>query len=309
MYERFGASPRELALHADAPAQYEARLHQEVDQLDPDRLELIFRDPTSHGSFDLIITTKPSSADRLSSKSVVASRHVLNLLWERHISHRADIMGLLYYLFRDNPINPPAAEWIFKLRMHQLLVEKQTLQLFYIRGRQAGLNLLYDNYTASMKRQDPTNFELAKSEQYHLIEKICLQKNRYYLPKSRNFPAIDSLLLVHPPGEPSPILLMFQITRNKKDHYVNKKSLRKINDLKLPPNTRKYYVVVTPEGVCPTITVPTEYPQDEEQQETSDNEETSTDGGREMSAGDLFSVFNYPVRMAELFMTWRLGHP
>ena len=218
-------------------------------------------------------------------------------------------MGLLYGQFQANPTSPPAAEWIFKLRMHQLLVEKQTLHLFPIRGHQVKVNLLYDNYIASGKRQDPINLELSESEQYHFVEKHRLQKDQYYLPKSRSYSAIDSLLLIHPPGEPLPILFMFQITQNKKDHDVilNKKSMGKIDDIKLPPNTRKCYAVITPEGVHPTITVPTKYPQNEEQQETSDDEETSTnedeestDGDREMSVGNLFSVFHYPVRMAEL---------
>jgi len=323
MYEKFGASPRELVLHAGAPAQYETRLHREINELDPDHLHLIFRSPSFYGPFHLIITTKPSSADRFCFKRVVASRHVFDLLWERHISHRVDLMGLLYGQFQANPTSPPASEWIFKLRMHQLLVEKQTLQLFPIGGHQAEVNLLYDNYTASRKRQDPMNLELVKSEQYLLAEKHHLQKNCYYLPKSKSFPAIDSLFLVHPPGEPLPILLVFQITRDEKDHDVNKRSLRKIDDLKLPPNTRKCYVVVTPEGVRPTITVPTKYLQNEEQQETSDSEETSTDedeestdGDREMSVdedqdqmsvGNLFSVFHYPVRMAQLFKNEKLG--
>jgi len=316
LYEKFGASPRELVFYANVPAQYETLLHQEIDQLDPDCLHLIFRSPVFCGSSSLIITTKPSSADRLSFKRVVASRHVLNLLWEKHISHRADLMRLLYDQFQAYPTNPPAAEWIFKLRIHQLLVEKQTLQLFPIRGYQTKANLIYDDHTASRKRQDPTNLELVKSEQYRLVEKHGLQKNCYYVPKCKRFPGIDSLLLVHPPGEALPILLMFRIIQNQKDYSVNKKSLGKVGDLKLPSNTRKYYVVVTPEGVRPTITVPTKYPQNQEQQETSDSEETSTDEDEEPTDGDLemsadedqdqisvgssFSVFHHPVR-AELF--------
>ena len=75
---------------------------------------------------------------------------------------------------------------------------------------------------------------------------------------------------------------------------LNKKSTGKIDDLKLPPNTRKCYVVVTPEGVRPTITVATKYPQNEEQQEkTSDDEETSTNEDEESTDGDReMSVLN-----------------
>ena len=209
LYEKFGASPRELVLHADTPAQYETRLHQEINELDPDYLHLIFRDPSFYGPFHLIITTKPSSADLICFKRVVVSRHIFDLLWERHISHRVDRMGLLYGQFQASPTSPPAAEWIFKLRTHQLLVEKQTLHLLPIRGHQAKVNLLYDNYTASRKRQDPINLELAESEQHYSVEKHRLQKDQYYLPKSRSYSAIDSLLLIHRPGEPLPILLMF----------------------------------------------------------------------------------------------------
>jgi len=89
-------------------------------------------------------------------------------------------MRHLYGQFQANQTNPPAAEWIFKLRMHQLLMEKQTLQLFPVRGHQAEVNLLYDDYMAFRKRQDPTNFELVKSEQYRLVEKHSLQKNCYH---------------------------------------------------------------------------------------------------------------------------------
>ena len=138
-------------------------------------------------------------------------------------------------------------------------MQAQTIQLFPIGGRQAKANLIYGDYTAPKERQNPMNLQLAESTESPLVKVGDLEKNRYYRPKSNSFPAVGSLLLVHPPNEPSPILLVFQITWNRKEHNVDEDGLRKTDDLQLPLDTRRYYVEVTPEGIHPKITVSVKY--------------------------------------------------
>jgi len=58
-----------------------------------------------------------------------------------------------------------------------------------------------------------TNFTVEKSSRLP-DEKDRSVTGHYYRLPAANFPTIDSLFLIHPTGEPSPILPMFQITRN-----------------------------------------------------------------------------------------------
>jgi len=98
--------------------------------------------------------------------------------------------------------------------------------------------------------------QLADSEEATSTEGCRLEENRYYRPKYSNFLLIiDSLLLIHPPGEPSP-MLMLRIARNGEPHMGD---LHKIDDLQFSPDTCRYYVMVTPEGVYPETTAPMEH--------------------------------------------------
>jgi len=75
------------------------------------------------------------------------------------------------------------------------------------------------------------------------------------------FPEINSLFLIKPPNERSPILLMFQMTQDKDRHDVKPKDLLAVEGLDLPLNTRKWLVVVTPFNIEPKIVVPkTDFP-------------------------------------------------
>jgi hypothetical protein len=49
---------------------------------------------------------------------------------------------------------------------------------------------------------------------------------------------------------------MSQITRSQGGHEVKEAGLDMIDTLKLPLNTRRYYVVVTPYSIKPPIQVP-----------------------------------------------------
>jgi len=80
-------------------------------------------------------------------------------------------------------------------------------------------------------------------------------------------------------------LLMLQFTRNKTTHDAKADGLHRIDKYVLPQNTQKYYVVVTPEGIWPKVTVPLGY-FGAEGVESPDTE---------------FPVLHYPVSRRELF--------
>jgi len=73
-------------------------------------------------------------------------------------------MELFYDLFQASAISAPAAGRMSKLRIHQVLVQAQTIQLFPIGGFQAKVNLIYNDYTAPKNRWNPINLQLATSE-------------------------------------------------------------------------------------------------------------------------------------------------
>jgi len=77
--------------------------------------------------------------------------------------------------------------------------------------------------------------------------------------QSSSFPTFDSLCLIHPPREPSPILFVFWIIQSKREHDVKLCDFCSVDQLNIPLNTCRYYVVVTPEHVWLRIMVPVEY--------------------------------------------------
>ena len=56
----------------------------------------------------------------------------------------------------------------------------------------------------------------------------------YYRLQATNSDLVSSLLLVHPPDEPSPILLMFWIAWNETRYGMSEDDLRRIDGLDLP---------------------------------------------------------------------------
>jgi hypothetical protein len=285
LYNEFGASPKDLATYASDPTAYESLVQQKLWTMNPDHLLRIFRGPRSGDVSHHVVIIQPSPTTRGFFETKIASRRVFELIWEIHLQHRISDMEYLYSFFQNSQTMAPAAGWIFELRMHQLLRRQQTIRLFPIRGRPGTTRFLYDGYTAS--KENPTDLQLAESDEYPLVEGDRLRMNRYYRLDSIDFPATDSVLLIHPPGEPSPILLMFQMTRNKREHNVDEEGLGKIDDLRLPRHTRRYYVVVTPEGIQPQIKVPPACFEGR--------------GRRGISPDELFPVFHCPVRRNALF--------
>ena len=197
------------------------------------------------------------------------------------MKHQVDDSLFFYSLFQHSPDFAAAAGWIFEFRMHQLLQEGGPIELFPIVGARANTNFAWKDYKATVNGKNPMFLQLPPSEESPLVEQAELDVGHYYRPQANNFPAIDSLLLIHPPNE-SPILLMFQMTRDKDGHGINKCGLIKVDAFNLPPNTRKYYVVVTPYDIHPKIMASLSYLEDED-------------------SGQAFSVFHYPVHEDAIF--------
>jgi len=324
LFHQFGASTRALALYGAHPDRYEEQLRRYFDEINPDDLPYIFRNPASSQNSHYLITIYPQEARRSSFERKFASRRVFDMVWENHLSHRVDLMKEFYNpLAAFLPTGTPAG-WVFKRRMHQLLSVEQTLRSFRMLPHRAGVNLVFDGYAASKARNNSTDFQLTHSEEHHLVEQAEPQMDLYYRFRSSSFPMFDSLRLIHPPGEPSPILLVFWIIRNKREHDVKLRGLRNINQLNIPSDTRRYLVVVTPENIHPCITVPLEYfggtvdvrseetdrgegegknkdqdeETDEDQDEEMDEDQDDATGGIQWA---LFRVFHCPVDMRRLF--------
>jgi len=207
-------------------------------------------------------------------------------------------MDYFHGLFRVNQSTAAAAGWVFESRVHQLLQRQRNIQLFPVRGSFATKNFNYNCYIASQERSDAMNLCLFDSAEVPLTEGCHVEKECYYRPRSTNFPTIDSLVLVHPHGEPSPLLLTFQITETRDQYGVNPDGLLKIRDL--APGARKLYVVVTPENIHPTIVVPGSLLSGIGEQKVSAIKAVFVDKVEKVMHEE-FPVFHYPVRMKELF--------
>lgn len=230
------------------PDECKDRVVQQVEEIQPDTLRLTPRPPDPDNSSRPIARIEFPPALYLKYQKMVTSQFLK--------TPDADLERF-YQVFQGSSATASAAGGIFEFRMHQLFRQGYSLKLFPLGPGQAMDNCpdIYDDYAASHKEESPEVLQLTVSEEHRLTEGIQLQTNHYYRP-ARCFPTIDSLLLIHPRGDPSPILLMFQITRNKGKHYVKELGLEKIRGLKFPSNARRYYVAVTPLGIEPKIVVP-----------------------------------------------------
>ena len=256
LYNTYGATPRALSRYAHRPDVYRRLVTAQVDQMKPDALRSALQRPECQESSHLVTLIEPSPASRSDCEKRIASRGVLELLWNQHLKDQVSEMEYPYNLFRSSSGSASAAGWVFELRMHQLLRQGDSIQLFPIGRRSSESNSFYDDYTASEQGRDQEVLQLTASEYHPLNEEVRLRFGHYYRPQTTNFPTIDSLFLIHPPGEPSPTLLMFQITRNKTEHDVNEGGLCRIEKMKLPKNIRRYYVLVTPHNIQPKIKAP-----------------------------------------------------
>ena len=165
-------------------------------------------------------------------------------------------MGRMCSQYWNSATTGISAGWIFESRVHQLLRSQQTIQLFPVTLHSSEADdFIYKGYS----RKTPTDLQLPESDEDTLVKGCDFYANRYYRLVSADFPEVHSLLLICPPDGSSPLLLIFHITRTAKAHDASEETLRSIDNLDLPKDTRKYYVVVTPEGVEPEVRVPRSY--------------------------------------------------
>ena len=303
LHTQFGASARTLAFYGDDPDNYEATVHETINQMWVSRLLHAFRNPGSIQDAEYIITVHPSQTTRMRSEKRFASQHVFDLIWETHLRGRIDATKELNDLFLTSPIAASSAGWVFKNRMHDLLIKDQYLSLGPILGRRTGRNFVYDNYTSSRRRTNRTGLDMTNSEEHRLVEKAKLKMNCYYRPNPSNPFGIDSLLLTCSYGRV--FLLTFQFIWNEREHHTEFRGFDKIDELEFPSDARRYHVVVTPEGVYPRIVVPVR------QSGTDEPQDKSMDGDEDMGGGHdndtngeqwvPFSVFHLSVNMGKLF--------
>jgi len=244
-------------MYASKPEEFKARVFAQVKRMGPDNLRHVLQSPESDDSSHLITRIEPSTLRSLATKTI-ASPGAFKLLWNQHLKNRVTDTEYYYDIFQQGgSVTASAAEWIFGFRMHQLLSQGYSINLFPLRNPGRGIkNDVYSDYSDSHKERTKKHFRLAKSPEYPLAGGIVPVVDRYYRLGAKNFATIDSLLLIHPPEHSSPILLMFQITRKRDGHDVKEAGLDMIDTLKLPPNTLTYYVAVTPDGIEPPIQVP-----------------------------------------------------
>ena len=293
LHNEFGAlSPGDMVRFAKAPRKYEEVVLRAISNIEPSQLPDIFQNPAFHPSSQYLAVIESSPVDHDRFIAGFASRRIFELLWEKHIQHRPHGMRCLYDVFRrvplpyEDPHSTTAARWIFESRIHQLLVKRQEIQLFRVRGHRVEANLVYDDYTTSADEDDSITLCLTESEAHDLAwETGQLRENWYYQFKPNSFPAVNSMLLLKHNQEP--VLLVFKIACDKSDRDSTVHGLREIDDLGLASDVSRCYVVVAPEGIEPTITVPMEYLKDE--------------GLVDPLADRGFGVFHRPVSMSTLF--------
>ena len=277
-----------MAFFASDPIEYESLVLAKVWAIDPNNLRQTFNNEHFGNVSHHILVIEPLPTNHWLFVKRIASRRVFEMLWEKHLKTRVSDMKYFYDLFRATTTTASSAGWVFEFRMHQLLTRQQTIRLFPITQDNPGpKNFIYRGYPG----ENPIDLQLIKSDEHRLLEDE-FHANRYYRPTSTNFPTIDSLLLIHPPDSP-PILLAFQITRNKKEHDVNEaglqridKMIKKLKSTEDTQNARLYFVVVTPEDVEPEIKVHKAY---------------FGMTGNEKLPVEKFQVFNYPVSVDALF--------
>ena len=263
LYDTYRAPIRALARYASEPRLYDNRIIQKVDEILPQVLRAALSSPDSDDSSHLIVRMEPDPDERDKYRNTIASRYILDLLWARHLKDSTDEMAHLYTALQGSAVTATAVGGIFELRIHQLFTSKEySLRLFpLLQSKSKSTKFhLYADYSASYKEENLKLLKFTVSEVHPLDEgNIQLQIDHYYRPTANNYPSVDSLLLIRPTDGGKPILLMFQITRNKEDHDAKEVGLERVKELGFPPDTRMYYVVVTPLDRQPRIQIPKQY--------------------------------------------------
>jgi len=299
LYSDYGASPRSLFLFAHDPDRYREIIEDQISLLSPTSLQRLLRSPNKVTKCsNHIITTVPSPENRFKSSWTFASPYALKKCCELLLEDEANAVRGLYDMLHNDRTTSTAAGMVFEHCVHQFLRKEKTIALFPILGRllksgpNSGKNVIYDNYKATIKAKKQTWVNLPKLEEFVVIDesKTEVKLNTYYHPKRRNFPSIDSWVLIWPAFSKVPIFIMFQITINKSNHDVKQEGLDFMDRLNIPANAVRWLVVLTPKGLTPQIgPVEAEYLK-------------SKNRKRKLGAGDVFPedflVYHYPIDLA-----------
>ena len=241
-----------MANYATRPDQYVSLLNREIEGIAPNDLPHLLSTEDIH---TFIVTIHPEPGARYKFQVKLSSQHVFELIWERHICKEIEDVKYFYNLFSPTTVTSTTARWTLKHQMHQFLRRKQDIRLFTILGHLATSNHHFGDYRHS---DGPIILKIPASDAHKLDDGVVkLKENYYYHPKAKNYPTIDSLLLIQ--NGQLHVLLMFQFTRVQESHNANISGLQSVDRLQLPSGTKKYYVAVTLEEFMLTIVVPQEY--------------------------------------------------
>ena len=278
LYNMFGSSPREFHRYTSNPVAYEDLVIDQIKTIEPDDLRYVSYNPKS--THCRIFTVWPSPTNRDMFEKRIVSRFTFELLWDHLLKYRISDIQHFYYRFQKSPTMAACAGWIFEHRVHQLLRRQPEIQLVpVVQDKLGSDDCIYKDY----QWENPMDLWLPGSAERPFNEVGRFRENRYCHFDS---PGADSILLVYPPDGLPQILLIFVVTYSTETHDVSEDILRKIDSYRLPPDARRYYVVVTPRGNWPKIQVPKAYFGGEGRMKLPDEE---------------LRVFNYPVGDHVLF--------
>ena len=154
----------------------------------------------------------PSPNSHHVNENSIASRRVLELLWDKHLANQANERLRFYNLFLGSPQSAIAAGWLFKLEIHRVLRQRQTIKLFPVRSKHAITNTHYHEYSASSEGGGAIELQLPGSDEYGLeAAGKDLLVGRYYRPRTQNLATADSLYLLNHPTKLRTILLISKL--------------------------------------------------------------------------------------------------
>jgi len=261
----YGASLGNQLLLADRPDIYHQKVITEIKKLSPDDLSKLFVSAknVTDGSH-LLMATGPLPNSRREPERKITSPYVLTEICSEVLKNRVEMMRGFYDTLHVTPTTSVAAGMVFEHRAHHFLQEERTLDLFPIlassqpQGR-IHFKYVYEEYIHDVTRRQQVF--LPRLEE-RIVDKETQHTHEfgvYYRPRRTNFPAVDSWVIV-PPNDPKdpPIVLVFQMTINMKEHDAKKSGLDWMREL-IPKDAEIYHVILTPQVVEPKINVSTDY--------------------------------------------------
>jgi len=114
---------------------------------------------------------------------------------------------------------------------------------------------VYNGYEATDSGTDGVPINLPDLKEYVVIDEADkrVEYNTYYRPRHKNFPAIDSWVLIRPDPKKPPIFIMFQITITTSTHDVKQEGLDRMDQLQVPKDALRWLVIFTPKEAQPRI--------------------------------------------------------